>query len=156
MPVIQKNQGFSVFNDTFRDFIRGNNSPSNGFVNGNQHDGLTAWNIIEGLKGSINTFTSNPVETINYVDVHDNYTLWDQIEKSLNQNIKKEEYRIIKNEYIFDNPLVRRNLLALSIILLSQGIPFIQGGAEILRTKNGDHNSYKSSDNIFSLFRIFN
>ena len=53
---------------------------------------------------------------------------------------------------IFQNHLVRRNILALSIILLSQGIPFIQGGAEVLRTKNGDHNSYKSPDNINAIF----
>lgn len=145
---MQKGQEFSVFNDTFRDYIRGNNSPSNGFVNGKQHDGSTAWSIIEGLKGSTNTLTIKPVESINYVDAHDNYTLWDQIEKSLNQNIKSDQYRIIEEENVFDNHLVRRNILALSIILLSQGIPFIQGGAEILRTKNGDNNSYKSSDNI--------
>lgn len=151
---MQRGQGFSVFNDTFRDYIRGNNSPSNGFVNGKQHDGPTAWSIIEGLKGSINTISLNPVESINYVDAHDNYTLWDQIEKSLNQNIKPNEYRIIKEDDIFDNHLVRRNVLALSIILLSQGIPFIQGGAELLRSKNGDHNSYKSPDNINAIYWV--
>ncbi|MDV4152565.1 type I pullulanase [Clostridium sp. AL.422] len=145
---MQRGEGFSVFNDTFRDYIRGNNSPSNGFVNGNQHDGPTAWSIIEGLKGSINTLATKPIESINYVDVHDNYTLWDQIEKSLNKSIKPNEYRIIEDEDILDNHLVRRNILALAIILLSQGIPLIHGGAEILRTKNGDNNSYKSPDYI--------
>ncbi|WP_411170595.1 type I pullulanase [Clostridium sp. MB05] len=148
----QRGEDFSVFNDTFRDFIRGNNSPSNGFSNGNQHNGPTAWNIIEGLKGSINTLTFNPKETINYVDAHDNYTLWDQIEKSLKPNIKEDEYRKILENNVLDNHLVRRNILSLSIILTSQGIPFIQGGAEILRTKNGDHNSYKSPDNINAIF----
>ena len=145
---MQRGQDFSVFNDTYRNFIRGNNSPSNGFVNGNQHDGPTAWSIIEGLKGSTNTLSFKPVESINYVDAHDNYTLWDQIEKSLNPMIKANEYRIIEEVDVFDNQLVRRNILALSIILLSQGIPFIQAGSEILRTKYGDHNSYKSPDNI--------
>ncbi|MDU3351551.1 MAG: type I pullulanase, partial [Clostridium sp.] len=148
----QRGEEFSIFNDTFRDFIRGNNSPSYGFVNGNQHDGATAWSIIEGLKGSINTLTYNPRESINYVDAHDNYTLWDQIEKSLTPGIKEKDYRKIKDENIFDNHLVRRNILALAIILTAQGIPFIQGGAEILRTKNGDHNSYKSPDNINAIF----
>ncbi|WP_368239450.1 type I pullulanase, partial [Clostridium tertium] len=148
----QRGEEFSIFNDTFRDFIRGNNSPSYGFVNGNQHDGATAWSIIEGLKGSINTLTYNPRESINYVDAHDNYTLWDQIEKSLTPGIKEKDYRKIKDENIFDNHLVRRNILALAIILTAQGIPFIQGGAEMLRTKNGDHNSYKSPDNINAIF----
>ena len=148
----QKGEGFSVFNDIFRDYIRGNNSPSNGFVNGNQHDGSTAWSIIEGLKGAINTLSYKPSEIINYVDAHDNYTLWDQIEKSLNREIRENQYRKITEENIFKNHLVRRNVLALSIILLAQGIPFIQGGAEILRTKNGDHNSYKSSDIINAIY----
>lgn len=148
----QKGRGFSVFNDNFRDYIRGNNTPSKGFVNGNQHDGPTAWSIIEGLKGSINTLTKDPGESINYVDAHDNYTLWDHIEKSLNFNIKEKEYREITEENIFDNHLVRRNILALSIVIFSQGIPFIQGGAELLRTKNGDHNSYKSPDNINAFY----
>lgn len=148
----QRGEEYSVFNDTFRDFIRGNNSPSNGFVNGNQHDGPTAWSIIEGLKGSINTLTYNPGESINYVDAHDNYTLWDQIEKSLTPSIKEKNYRKIKEENIFNNHLVRRNILAIAIILTSQGIPFMQSGSEILRTKNGDHNSYKSPDNINAIF----
>lgn len=146
----QRNEKFSVFNDTFRDFIRGNNSPSSGFVNGRAHDGPTAWNIIEGLKGSINTLTVYPYESINYIDAHDNYTIWDQIEKSLNLNIK--EFRNIKEKNILENELVRRNVLALAIILFSQGIPFIQGGAELLRSKRGDSNSYKSPDYINAFY----
>lgn len=146
----QRYEEFSVFNDTFRDYIRGNNSPGTGYVNGRQHDGPTAWNIIEGLKGSINTLTVFPKESINYIDAHDNYTLWDQIEKSLNFNIK--EFRNIKENSILDNSLVRRNMLALSIILFSQGIPFIQGGAEILRSKKGDSNSYRSPDYINAFY----
>lgn len=148
----QRGHDFSIFNDTFRDFIRGNNSPSNGFVNGNQHDGPTLWSIIEGLKGSTNTITLNPRESINYVDAHDNYTLWDQIEKSLTPHIREADYRKVPEKDIFENNLVRRNALALSLILTAQGIPFIQGGSEILRTKNGDHNSYKSPDNINAIF----
>ena len=38
--------------------------------------------------------------------------------------------------------------LCLSIILLSKGIPFLHGGCELLRSKYGIHNSYKSADKI--------
>ena len=62
----QKNENFSVFNDTFRDAIRGDNSPSKGFINGEQHNGIKAWNIIEGLKGSIYTITHNLYFHLNY------------------------------------------------------------------------------------------
>ena len=148
----QQNQNFSIFNDLFRDYIRGDNKPSLGFINGDPHNGPTAWNIIEGLKGSINILTKVPQESINYVDAHDNYTLWDQIEKSLNPSIENGKYRRFKEINPLDNELVRRNILGLSIILMSEGIPFIHGGTEMLRTKNGDHNSYRSSDNINSFY----
>ena len=39
-----------------------------------------------------------------------------------------------------------------SLVLLSQGIPFIHAGQEFLRTKHGEHNSYQSSDAI-NMFR---
>ena len=147
----QKKENFSVFNDTFRDAIRGDNSPSRGFINGDQHNGIKAWSIIEGLKGSIYTITYNPDESINYMDAHDNYTLWDQIEKTQNYNIKEGLYRLNIGINPIENYNVRQYLLGASILFTAQGIPFFQGGAEFLRTKQGDHNSYKSNDNINSI-----
>ena len=38
--------------------------------------------------------------------------------------------------------------LSSSILLTSQGIPFLHAGQEFMRTKYGDHNSYKSPDSI--------
>lgn len=147
----QKKENFSVFNDTFRDAIRGDNSPARGFINGDQHNAIKSWNIVEGLKGSIYTLTYNPDESINYMDVHDNYTLWDQIEKSQNYDIRDGEYRDKIGNDILGNYNVRQYLLGASILFTAQGIPFFQGGAEFLRTKQGDHNSYKSSDDINSI-----
>lgn len=144
----QKNEGFSIFNDVFRDAIRGSNNPGNGFVNGGQHNALNAWNIIEGLKGSINGLTANALESVNYADAHDNYTLWDHIEKSQNHNIPQNHFRENLPVDILTSTLVRQNLLAVGIVLTAQGIPFLHGGVEILRTKQGDHNSYKSSDAV--------
>ena len=144
----QRDNNFSIFNDTFRDGIRGDNSPSWGFINGDQHNLARAWNVIEGIKGSINGLTSFPKETINYMEAHDNYTIWDQVEKSLNPLIKKGDFRKNIPSNSLDDYKVRKVLLGLGIILTSQGIPFLQSGSEILRTKQGDHNSYKSSDEI--------
>lgn len=149
---MQKNEEFSIFNDIFRDAIRGNNNPGNGFVNGEQHNPTIKYSLMEGLKGSINGLTARFKETINYVDAHDNYTLWDHIEKSQNHELAIGEYRKNLPNYLFDSFLVRQNLLALGIILTSQGIPFLQGGVEFLRTKQGDHNSYKSNDQINAIY----
>ena len=144
----QKNQNFSIFNDTFRDAIRGNNDPSKGYINGNQYNSTINWSIIEGLKGSVYTITSKPNESINYIDAHDNYTIWDQIEKSQNYNVVNGNYRKNIPADSFDSMFVRQNLLGIGILMTAQGIPFIQEGSEILRTKQGDHNSYKSDDFI--------
>jgi pullulanase len=38
--------------------------------------------------------------------------------------------------------------LALSIVLTSQGIPFLHAGTEFLRTKKGNDNSYNAGDDI--------
>ena len=44
-----------------------------------------------------------------------------------------------------------RQRLAVSIVLLSQGVPFLHAGQEFCRTKNGDSNSYRSGDDINKL-----
>ncbi|XZH18890.1 type I pullulanase [Clostridium perfringens] len=147
----QKGLEFSIFNDDFRNALRGNNDPSNGFINGEQHNKNKAWQVIEGIKGSINSITYKPMESINYLEAHDNYTLWDQIVKSQNHSVEKGHYRDFNEENILDNFYVKEDLLGASILFTSQGTPFIQSGAEFLRSKDGDHNSYKSPDSINAL-----
>ena len=125
----QKGSEFSIFNDWFRDALRGNNDPGHGFINGDQHTPYTGVRVIDGLRGSIGKLIHNPRESINYVDAHDNYTLWDHIEKSQYRTTERGHYR--KNLVpgnLFGSVRVRQNLLALGI--------------------NGDHNSYKSKDDI--------
>lgn len=147
----QKGLGFSVFNDEFRNALRGNNDPSNGFINGEQHNKEKAWKVIEGIKGSINSLTYKPGESINYLEAHDNYTLWDQIVKSQNYSIESGHYREGIELNLLNNFYVKEDLFGAGIIFTSQGIPFIQAGAEFLRTKEGDHNSYRSPDSVNAL-----
>ena len=151
----QKGLKLSIFNDDFRNALRGNNSPSKGYINGEQHNKEKAWLVVEGLKGSINTIAYSPLESINYLDSHDNYTLWDQILKSQIQGIKGREYREVKEENLLENFFVREDLLGISIIFTAQGIPFMQAGSEFLRSKEGDHNSYKSDDYINGINWIY-
>ena len=148
----QRGQGFSIFNDIFRDAIRGSNYPGHGFINGAQHTSINAMLTMDGLMGSINNLTNQAVESVNYVDAHDNYTLWDHIEKSSNPDLQQGSYRKEITDDVMGSILVRKNLLAMGIVLTAQGIPFIHGGAEILRTKNGDHNSYRSNDEVNAFF----
>ncbi len=127
----QKGLGVAVFNDNLRNALDGNvfDSASQGFATGAK--GLTDV-IKKGIEGSINDFTSTPGETINYVTSHDNYTLWDKITESnpndtVNDRIKMDE-------------------LAQAVVMTSQGVSFMQGGSELLRTKGGNDNSYNAGD----------
>jgi len=137
----QAGMQISVFNDDLRNAIKGDNDGYDvGFVSGG---GGREDEIKKGIVGSIKynneiyNFTKDPGESINYVSSHDNLCLYDKFEKS--------------NPY--DTPCEREkmNRLALSIVLTSQGIPFIQGGTEILRTKQGNHNSYNAGDIVNEL-----
>ncbi len=143
----QKDKGFAVFNDNFRGAIKGgSDDTSTGFVNG-AYGKENA--IVQGVLGSIYDFTNSPSETINYVTAHDNWNLWDKFLATSPGGIDKEDpYKDIDLDNVLANPTVRQTLLANGIVLTSQGIPFFQAGDEFIRTKFGDHNSYKSPDSI--------
>lgn len=129
----QKGLGLAVFNDHIRNSLCGSvfDRTGRGFATG-------AWGLVDNIKkaveGSINDFTASPGETINYVTGHDNYTLWDKI--ALSNSSDAELDRIKMDE------------LAQAVILTSQGIAFLQGGEEMLRTKGGNGNSYNAGDAV--------
>ena len=78
-------------------------------------------------------YTADPQENIVYVSAHDNQTLFDAIQ------IKAPEEATRADR-------LRMNNLALSIMMLSQGVPFFHAGDDILRSKSFDPNSYNSGD----------
>ncbi len=123
-------KGISFFQDKFRDGIKGStfDSTQPGFISGN---GFSIDEMVSGVKASIELF-SRPSQAINYVEAHDNHTLWDKL-----KNVHPYEDEIT---------LQKRHRLATSIVLLSQGIPFLHAGQEWFRTKHGIENSYNSPD----------
>ncbi|MGV3523139.1 MAG: pullulanase-type alpha-1,6-glucosidase [Candidatus Sericytochromatia bacterium] len=88
-------------------------------------------------------YTLDPQESINYVSAHDNYTLWDQI-------AAKAPYQVSDRSSSTATPRERMQMqmLALSTVLLGQGVPFLHAGSEILRSKSGDGDSYDSGDHF--------
>jgi pullulanase len=136
----QKWARFAVFNDDFRNSIRGRNGEKLDPAYINEPFRVKS-DILTGVKGSIGSFTVDPEETINYVASHDNYTLWDQIVNGMGRGFEKPS-----EPRKPDADDIRRDKLAYGIILTSQGIPFIHAGDEMLRTKFGDYNSYQSPD----------
>jgi pullulanase len=130
----QRNHGFAVFGDTFRDAIKGGVFDlSKGYVQA----GINVDRIKHGIQGSINDFTYQPTEAINYVASHDNHTFWDRLVLTT------------KNDRnVTDDDLKRMDRLGAVLVLTSQGIPFLQSGQEMLRTKRGSGNSYNQPDAV--------
>jgi len=142
------------FNDRIRDSVRSTALFSNDPDVGN----LQQQNFIEiGLAGTLKDFVfkdyrgntgtaagviwngqnagyaTDPADIINYVSKHDNESLWDKLQFGLDAGVS------IENR-------VRMHNIALAIPLLSQGIPFLQMGDDLLRSKSMDRNSYDAGD----------
>lgn len=125
--------GIGFFNDTYRDLIRGSQwTKSKGFAFGGGIDYQTLYYLLTGSSVD-NYLVSKPSEIINYVECHDNYTFYDFGKVLLKLNNKK---------------LKDYSLLAIQIILISNGTPFIHAGQEFGRTKMGVENAYMSGDKI--------
>lgn len=78
-------------------------------------------------------YADDPADTVNYVSKHDNETLWDKLQLVLPTQLTAQER-------------VRIQAQALSYPLLSQGIPFLHFGSDLLRSKSIDRNTYDSGD----------
>ncbi len=78
-------------------------------------------------------YTQDPQENIVYVSAHDNETLFDAIalKAPLETSIGER---------------VRLQNLGLSLVALSQGVPFFHAGSDLLRSKSLDRNSFNSGD----------
>ncbi len=128
----QKNKGFALFNDDFRNALRGGNDDKTpGYVQGN-YDNKQA--VETGITGSIRFsegrrgFTAEPEESINYFNSHDNLIIADKL--ALSSHSKEDAQK--------------NGRLLFSILMTSFGIPFFHAGNEFQRSKQMEHNSYRS------------
>jgi pullulanase len=78
-------------------------------------------------------YTADPQEVINYIEAHDNETLFDTIQ------LKAAPSTTLAGR-------LRMQELGMSLVGLSQGIPFFHAGVDLLRSKSLDRNSYNSGD----------
>ncbi|UYZ62457.1 type I pullulanase [Hymenobacter weizhouensis] len=78
-----------------------------------------------------------PTQAINYVASHDDQVLWDKLTAA--------------NPGATEDERIRMDLLSATIVLTSQGVPFLPVGDDFLRTKQGAHNSFNLPDSINQL-----
>ena len=148
-PVIDECEGVACFNDDFRDAIKG--AEFAGFKKGEVQGVFNDNAICTGLTGSLKKnggFTISSERTINYVECHDNFTLLDKLAISYlgRTAFRGDLYKEIGSSGL--ETVKKQNILSAAYVILAQGIPFINGGQEFMRTKMGDENSYISPDEI--------
>ncbi len=97
------------------------------------HTGATVTGAHVNYNGQQAGYTASPVEDIDYCSVHDNQTLFDavQLKSAASDDVHARE---------------RRQVVAMSLIALGQGIPFFLAGDDLLRSKDMDNNSFDSGD----------
>ncbi|MBQ4819512.1 type I pullulanase [Aquimarina sp. MMG016] len=141
----------SAFSDDIRDGIKGSvfDEKSTGFVSGAEN---TSASVKMGVVGSIehpqvdykavnysDTYWANePWQSVSYVSCHDNHTLYDKLK--------------ISRKDATEEQIIAMDKLANAIVMTSQGIAFMHAGAEMLRTKDGEHNSYNLPDSINQIY----
>jgi pullulanase-type alpha-1,6-glucosidase len=155
--------GIGTFNDRLRDAARGGGSSGDptvqGFATGlGSRTPLALHDRIKvGLSGALSTYrfvthtgaeqsgaqidyngspsgyAHAPAETVNYVDAHDNEILYDAL-----------AFKLPRDTAPIDR--ARLQILALSLVVLGQGVGFMALGSERLRSKSLDRNSFNSGD----------
>lgn len=119
-------QGWSAWNNDFRygikDFVRGWTDQER---------------IQKIMEGSVSLWTANPLQSVNYVESHDDMALVDELSD-----------RPDKDGYFLSQKDAQMNRLAATCLLTSLGIPMIHAGQEYLRSKRGVSNTYNRGDEL--------
>ncbi len=135
-----KTPEIAFFSDRFRDVVKGSTIKGQealcGYGSGDvskiemMKNVLTAGIVAYGLY----PYVSNPNQMLNYVECHDNQTLWDKLQICCEKESKEQ--------------LLARQKLITACVLLAQGVPFLHCGQEFCRTKNFEANTYNLDDEI--------
>lgn len=125
----QQTPGFAYFNDTIRDGLKGSvfDDTDPGFASGKA--GME--DVLSRCFLGADTWCASPAQTVNYASCHDNLTLFDHLQTARPEAGREE--------------LVRMNNLAAAFYMMAEGVPFLQAGEEMLRTKLNDDGSFNSN-----------
>lgn len=148
--------GFSEWNGRYRDTIRR-------FLNG---DSNVISSLATSLIGSPDVFkkeSRHPYSSINFVTAHDGFTLWDLFSYNSKHNIANgENNRDGTNDNISYNygvegetrnpDIIKKRKKkvknAITLLMISQGVPMIVMGDEFCRTQKGNNNPYCQDNDI--------
>ena len=115
----------AFFNDYFRNVLKEK------YLHGKECNNNIIFNLIKGYSYKDGIFLS-PNQSINYLECHDNYTLFDNL--------------VVKSQHLSYENIKDFTRLGLALNVLSTGISFIHAGIEKGRTKKLYDNSYNLND----------
>ncbi|WP_242845578.1 type I pullulanase [Butyrivibrio sp. WCE2006] len=132
-----KTPGFAYFNDNMRDGLKGSVfiTEETGWVSGSPK---MEKKMIKSFMAK-EDWSKEPSQIIQYTSCHDNNTLYDRIAVARTDADREK--------------LIKMNNLAATFYMTAEGVPFMQAGEEILRTKvredgSFESNSFNSGDKI--------
>lgn len=147
---------WAEWNGRYRDCIRR-------FVRGEA--GLVG-EVATRIAGSSDLYRANwrlPINSINFITCHDGFTLWDLVSYNYKHNFANGEYNRDGNDENFswncgvEGDTQNTAILALrlrqaknflTILLLSQGIPMLLAGDELLRSQHGNNNVWCQNNEL--------
>jgi len=119
-----KGTGWSAWNNEYRD-------PVKHFIAGHGD----RERVMKAVVGSGELWTSRPLQSVNYLESHDDMCLTDE----LSNHHKKDGTHLTED-------LAAKSRLGATLLFTSLGIPMLSEGQEFLRSKYGMHNTFDRGD----------
>lgn len=121
--------GWAAWNDDFRYTVKN-------FAMGQRN----LERLRQVIVGSTDLWTAHPLQSVNYVESHDDMSLADELSSRPDRDGRHLQERD-----------VAANRLCATVIFTSLGIPMLQSGQEFLRSKRGISNTYDRGDEVNAL-----
>jgi len=138
--------GIAVFDKDWENALRGSplDSTDTGFIQGRPDlEEFVRYGIVGGIRhpqvnaagspGFTVNYATSPKEVIQYTSSSMGFTLFDQLNAGRKETMQQ---------------VMRRNKLANSMVMTSQGIPFVFSGEELMRSRGGVANTAMTPDSI--------
>jgi len=110
--------------------------PVRGFIKGQGRSD----DVLKAITGSTELWTSNPLQSVNYFESHDDMALTDELSMTAGRDGR-----------LLNMADAARNRLAATLLFTSLGIPMVAEGQEFLRSKHGIRNTFADGDPINAL-----
>ena len=146
----------AAFSDEIRDALRGpfDDDTKTGWLGGKPEKESLKFGIAGAIfhpqvdmtkvNYSKEPWAFEPTQMMSYVSCHDDMCLVDRLKASI-PSLQSSNGQLSNRQM---SELIRLDLLAQTAVFTSQGVPFMLSGEELLRTKQGVHNSFESPDSI--------